>query len=48
MAELAVLLGIANSYYVGATAGGIVVLVAAGIYALAVVAGKVRPQWARR
>ena len=42
LAELAVLLGIAISFYVGATAGGVVVLVAVGIYALAVVAGKVQ------
>jgi zinc transport system permease protein len=42
LAELAVLLGIAISYYVGATAGGVVVLVAVGIYALAVFAGKLQ------
>ena len=40
LAELAVILGIAVSYYGGATAGGVVVLVAVGIYVLAVVAGK--------
>lgn len=42
LAELAVILGIAVSYYGGATAGGVVVLVAVGIYVLAVVAGKLQ------
>ncbi|EMA10145.1 zinc transport system permease protein [Haloarcula vallismortis] len=42
LAELAVLLGIGISYYVGATAGGVIVLVAVGIYALSVLAGNVR------
>ncbi|MEF8973734.1 MAG: metal ABC transporter permease [Haloarcula sp.] len=42
LAELAVLLGIGISYYAGATAGGVIVLVAVGIYVVSVVAGKVR------
>lgn len=42
LAELAVLLGIAISYYAGATAGGVVVLAAVAIYVLAVVAGKLQ------
>jgi zinc transport system permease protein len=42
LAELAVILGIAVSYYGGATAGGVVVLVAVGIYVLAVVVGKLQ------
>ncbi|EMA29616.1 metal ABC transporter permease [Haloarcula japonica] len=42
LAELAVLLGIGVSYYAGATAGGVIVLVAVGIYVLSVLAGKVR------
>jgi zinc transport system permease protein len=42
LAELAVILGIAVSYYGGATAGGVIVLVAVGIYVLAVVAGKLQ------
>ena len=42
LAELAVLLGIGISYYAGATAGGVIVLVAVGIYVLSVLAGKVR------
>ncbi|WP_254273991.1 metal ABC transporter permease [Haloarcula marina] len=42
LAELAVIFGIAISYYAGATAGGVVVLVAVGIYVLAVVTGKVQ------
>jgi zinc transport system permease protein len=42
LAELAVVLGIAVAYYAGATAGGVVVLVAVAVYALAVVIGKVR------
>ncbi|EMA13285.1 metal ABC transporter permease [Haloarcula marismortui] len=42
LAELAVLLGIGISYYAGATAGGVIVLVAVGIYVLSVFAGKVR------
>jgi zinc transport system permease protein len=40
LAELAVLLGIGVAYYAGATAGGVIVLVAVAIYVLAVVAGK--------
>jgi zinc transport system permease protein len=43
LAELAVLLGIAVSYYAGVTAGGVIVLVAVGIYVLAVAVGRVRP-----
>ncbi|WP_336338218.1 metal ABC transporter permease [Haloarcula brevis] len=43
LAELAVVLGIGVSYYAGATAGGVIVLVAVGIYVLAVLAGKLRP-----
>ncbi|WP_058996496.1 metal ABC transporter permease [Haloarcula sp. CBA1127] len=42
LAELAVVLGIGISYYAGATAGGVIVLVAVGIYVLSVVAGKVQ------
>ena len=42
LAELAVLLGIGISYYAGATAGGVIVLVAVGIYVLSVLAGKAR------
>jgi len=42
LAELAVLLGIGVSYYAGATAGGVIVLVAVGIYVLSVVAGKLQ------
>jgi zinc transport system permease protein len=42
LAELAVLLGIGVSYYGGATAGGVIVLVAVGLYAAAVVVGKIR------
>jgi zinc transport system permease protein len=42
LAELAVLLGIGLSYYGGATAGGVVVLVAVAIYAAAVVGGKLQ------
>jgi zinc transport system permease protein len=42
LAELAVLLGIAVAYYAGVTAGGVIVLVAVGIYVCAVVAGKVQ------
>jgi zinc transport system permease protein len=40
LAELAVLLGIGLAYYGGATAGGVIVLVAVGIYVCTVVAGK--------
>jgi zinc transport system permease protein len=39
LAELAVLLGIGVSYYAGATAGGVIVLVAVGIYVGCVVIG---------
>ncbi|RLM44367.1 metal ABC transporter permease [Haloarcula sp. Atlit-47R] len=46
LAELAVLLGIGISYYVGATAGGVIVLVAVGIYVLSVLVGKVRQRGA--
>ncbi|SMO63000.1 metal ABC transporter permease [Halorubrum cibi] len=42
LAELAVLLGIAVAYYGGVTAGGIIVLVAVGIYVCAVALGKVQ------
>jgi zinc transport system permease protein len=42
LAELAVLLGIAVAYYAGVTAGGVIVLVAVGIYVCAVVAGKLQ------
>jgi zinc transport system permease protein len=42
LAELAVLLGIALAFYVGVTAGGIIVLVAVGIYVCAVVLGKLQ------
>ncbi|RLN01272.1 metal ABC transporter permease [Haloarcula sp. Atlit-7R] len=46
LAELAVLLGIGISYYVGATAGGVIVLVAVGIYVLSVLVGNVRQRGA--
>ena len=42
LAELAVLLGIGVAYYGEATAGGVIVLVAVGIYALTVAVGTVR------
>jgi zinc transport system permease protein len=42
LAELSVILGIGIAYYAGATAGGVVVLVAVAIYALAVIAGKLQ------
>ena len=42
LAELAVTLGIGIAYYGEATAGGVIVLVAVAIYALAVVLGKVQ------
>jgi zinc transport system permease protein len=42
LAELAVLLGIGVSYYGEATAGGVIVLVAVAIYAVAVLVGKVQ------
>jgi zinc transport system permease protein len=42
LAELAVLLGIAVSYYAGLTAGGVIVLVAVGIYVCAVALGKLQ------
>ena len=42
LAELAVMLGIAVSYYAGATAGGVVVLVAVAIYVVAVFTGKLQ------
>ncbi|GAA0550718.1 metal ABC transporter permease [Halorubrum ejinorense] len=42
IAELAVLLGIGAAYYGEATAGGVIVLFAVGIYVAAVLIGKVR------
>ncbi|TVT94059.1 metal ABC transporter permease, partial [Haloferax volcanii] len=42
LAELAVLLGIGASYYGEATAGGVIVLVAVGIYVVAVAVGKMQ------
>ncbi|WP_396611848.1 metal ABC transporter permease [Haloferax sp. S1W] len=42
LAELAVLLGIGVSYYGGATAGGVIVLVAVAIYATSVIVGKLQ------
>jgi zinc transport system permease protein len=42
LAQLAIVLGIAAAYYVGATAGGVIVLVAVGIYVAAVAAGKLQ------
>jgi zinc transport system permease protein len=42
LAELAVLLGIGVAYYGEATAGGVIVLVAVGIYAVSVVVGKLQ------
>jgi zinc transport system permease protein len=42
LAELAVLLGIAAAYYGGVTAGGVIVLVAVGIYICAVALGKIQ------
>jgi zinc transport system permease protein len=42
LAELAVLLGIAVAYYGGVTAGGVIVLVAVGIYVCTVVIGKIQ------
>jgi zinc transport system permease protein len=42
LAELAVLVGIGVAFYGGATAGGVIVLVAVAIYVLAVVFGKLR------
>ncbi|ELZ96802.1 ABC-type transport system permease [Haloferax mucosum ATCC BAA-1512] len=42
LAELAVLLGIGLSYYGGATAGGVIVLVAVAIYTVSVIAGKLQ------
>ena len=42
LAELAVLLGIGASYYGEATAGGVIVLVAVGIYVASVAVGKVQ------
>jgi zinc transport system permease protein len=42
LAELSVLLGIGVAYYAGATAGGVVVLVAVAIYTVAVVVGKLQ------
>ena len=42
LAELAVLLGIGVAYYGEATAGGVIVLVAVGIYVLSVLIGKLR------
>ncbi|MEZ3114720.1 metal ABC transporter permease [Halobaculum sp. MBLA0147] len=42
LAEIAVTLGIAVAYYGEATAGGVIVLVAVGVYVLAVIAGKLQ------
>ena len=42
LAELAVLLGIGVAYYGGVTAGGVIVLVAVGIYVCAVAVGKLQ------
>ena len=42
LAELAVILGITAAYYGGATAGGVIVLVAVAIYVLTVGAGKLQ------
>ncbi|MBV0903049.1 metal ABC transporter permease [Haloarcula salina] len=42
LAELAVILGIAVSYYAEATAGGVIVLIAVTVYSLAVVVGKLQ------
>jgi zinc transport system permease protein len=42
LAELAVILGIGVSYYAEATAGGVIVLLAVGIYVAAVVLGKLQ------
>jgi zinc transport system permease protein len=42
LAELAVIVGIGVSFYGGATAGGVIVLVAVGIYIVAVIYGKLR------
>ncbi|WP_410766739.1 metal ABC transporter permease [Haloferax sp. DFSO60] len=42
LAELAVILGIATSYYGDATAGGVIVLVAVAIYAVTVIVGKIQ------
>jgi zinc transport system permease protein len=42
LAELAVLLGIGVAYYGGVTAGGVIVLVAVGIYVCAVALGRLQ------
>jgi zinc transport system permease protein len=42
LAELAVLLGIGVAYYGGVTAGGVIVLVAVGIYVCTVALGKLQ------
>jgi len=42
LAELSVILGIAVAYYAGATAGGVIVLVAVGIYTVSVIGGKLQ------
>ncbi|MDV7348936.1 metal ABC transporter permease [Halorubrum distributum] len=42
LAELAVLLGIGVAYYGGVTAGGVIVLIAVGIYVCAVAIGKLQ------
>jgi zinc transport system permease protein len=42
LSQLAIVLGITVAYYVGATAGGVIVLVAVGIYVAAVVLGKLQ------
>lgn len=48
LAELSVLLGIAVAYYGGATAGGVIVLVAVGIYLLSVGFGRVQDETSLR
>ncbi|WP_340099907.1 metal ABC transporter permease [Salinibaculum salinum] len=42
LSQLAIVLGITVAYYVGATAGGVIVLVAVAIYVAAVVLGKLQ------
>jgi zinc transport system permease protein len=42
LAELSVVVGVAVAFYGGVTAGGVIVLVAVGIYVCAVAAGKIR------
>ncbi|WP_369684152.1 metal ABC transporter permease [Haloarchaeobius sp. FL176] len=45
LAELSVILGIAVSYQIGATAGGVIVLCGVGIYAVAVAVGKLKTRY---